>query len=95
MNGIRMLSDSRGEVCKAYGVYKHVDNVAYRSTVLLDTKGNLVSTEKSDLPVGLNMEEQLRHVQALHELDANSQGVGVPADWQPGEPINTVGFIQG
>lgn len=92
---VRMLSDTKGDVCRAYGVYKHLDNVAFRCTALLDTEGNLVSIEKSDLPVGLNMEEQLRHVQALHELDANSQGVGVPADWQPGELINTVGFIQG
>ena len=64
-----------------------------RSTFLLDTRGRVVSIEKSDLPVGLNMGEQLRHVQALHALRAAEGRVeGAPADWIPGQPLVEQGF---
>ena len=66
---------------------------SYRSTFLLDTRGRVVSIEKSDLPVGLNMGEQLRHVQALHALRAAEGRVqGAPADWVPGQPLVVQGF---
>ena len=64
-----------------------------RSTFLLDGSGRVVSIEKSDLPVGLNMGEQLRHVEALHALRAaEGQVQGAPADWEPGHPLVTQGF---
>ena len=42
--------------------------ILFRSTFLVDREGKIVSIEKCDLPVGLNMAEQLRHVAALNMI---------------------------
>ena len=92
MDNLRFVSDRQGQVAASYGVYKANENVAFRATFLLDPDMNVVSIEKCDIPVGLNIGEQLRQVQAALEMEKNP-GAGIPADWHPGDEINPDPFI--
>ena len=50
--GVRLASDPVGEVARLYGVYKTVENLAFRASFLIDPEGYVVAMEKCDLPVG-------------------------------------------
>ena len=51
---VRLASDPAGEVSRlyVYGVYKAVENLAFRASFLIDPEGYVVAMEKCDLPVG-------------------------------------------
>ena len=49
---VRLASDPAGEVSRLYGVYKAVENLAFRASFLIDPEGYVVAMEKCDLPVG-------------------------------------------
>ncbi|MEM6291906.1 MAG: redoxin domain-containing protein [Myxococcota bacterium] len=77
-----MVADTKHEICQAYGV-EHPDGVALRATFLIDKAGNVRSQMVNDLPLGRNMDEVIRLVDALafHE----EHGEVCPAGWQRGE----------
>merc|ERR1711874_695173 len=60
--GMRLASDPVGEVARLYGVYKTVENLAFRASFLIDPEGFVVAVEKCDFPVGRSMEEMVRVV---------------------------------
>jgi peroxiredoxin (alkyl hydroperoxide reductase subunit C) len=73
---IRLVSDPVGDVAKRYGVYKAEENVCFRSVFLLDPEGRVISVEKRDFPVGGNMVELVRQLQAAAgEEEADSESV--------------------
>ncbi len=76
-----MAADVKHEICQAYGV-EHGDGVALRATFLIDDKGIVRAQLVNDLPLGRNMDELLRLVDALafHE----EHGEVCPAGWQRG-----------
>lgn len=76
-----MAADVKHEICKAYGV-EHDDGVALRATFLIDDQGVVRAQLVNDLPLGRNMDELLRLVDALafHE----EHGEVCPAGWQRG-----------
>ncbi len=78
-----MASDLKHEICQAYGV-EHADGVALRATFLIDTAGVVRAQLVNDLPLGRNMDELLRLVDALafHQ----EHGEVCPAGWQRGQP---------
>ena len=49
---MRLASDPVGEVARLYGVYKTVENLAFRASFLIDPEGYVVAMEKCDFPVG-------------------------------------------
>ena len=77
-----MAADVKHEICQAFGV-EHGDGVALRGTFLIDAKGVVRSQQVNDLPLGRNMDELIRLVDALafHE----EHGEVCPAGWQRGE----------
>ena len=91
---IRLASDPTGDVAKKYGVYKEEENICYRALFIIDPDGKIITIEKCDLPVGCNMEEQLRQVQAAIIMENKKEG-GTPADWEVGQPICETGFRPG
>ncbi|MCY1436336.1 Alkyl hydroperoxide reductase C [compost metagenome] len=77
-----MAADISHEICKAYDV-ESADGVAFRGAFLIDTNGVVRSQIVNDLPLGRNMEELLRLVDALqfHE----EHGEVCPANWKKGD----------
>ena len=58
-------------------------NKIYRATYIIDSKGILRHYTISDLPVGRNVDEVYRLVQAFQYSDEN--GEVCPASWTPGK----------
>ena len=70
------------EICKAYDVEAE-DGVAYRGAFLIDTNGVVRSQIVNDLPLGRNMDELLRLVDALQFTEEH--GEVCPANWKKGD----------
>lgn len=68
---------------QAYGV-SHPDHVALRASFLIDRSGVVRHQVVNDLPLGRDVDEMLRMVDALqfHE----SHGEVCPAGWKTGAP---------
>ncbi|SFG05844.1 MULTISPECIES: peroxiredoxin [Neptunomonas] len=80
--GYTLVADVKHEICKAYDV-EHEAGVAFRGAFLIDKAGNVRSQIVNDLPLGRNMDELIRLVDALqfHE----EHGEVCPAGWNKGD----------
>ncbi len=74
-----MAADIKQEIMKAYDV-QSADGVAFRGAFLIDDKGVVRSQIINDLPLGRNMEELIRLVDALQFHEAH--GEVCPANWK-------------
>ena len=77
-----MIADVSHAICKAYDVEVEGAAVAYRGTFLIDREGKVRHQVVNDLPLGRNMDELIRMVDALqfHE----EHGEVCPAGWNKG-----------
>jgi peroxiredoxin (alkyl hydroperoxide reductase subunit C) len=77
-----LVADIKHEICKAYDV-EAGGGVAYRGSFLIDRAGNVRHQVVNDLPLGRNIDEMLRMVDALqfHE----EHGEVCPAGWNKGK----------
>ncbi|OOV88143.1 peroxiredoxin [Oceanospirillum linum] len=77
-----MVADVKHEICQAYDVEAE-GGVAFRGAFLIDQEGNVRSQIVNDLPLGRNMDELIRLVDALqfHE----EHGEVCPAGWNKGD----------
>ncbi|MEM7245127.1 MAG: peroxiredoxin [Acidobacteriota bacterium] len=80
--GFTMVADVKHEICRAYGV-ESPGGVAYRGAFVIDGEGTVRASIVHDLPLGRNVDELLRVVDALqfHE----KHGDVCPAGWNPGD----------
>jgi len=83
---IPLLSDITHQISKDYGVY--IDSgvnagVAFRGTFLIDPTGTLRQYSINDLPVGRNVDEIIRLLQAFQFVE--KYGEVCPSKWKPGE----------
>lgn len=78
-----LVADVNHQICQAYGVEHPTAHVALRGAFLIDKQGNVRSQIVNDLPLGRNMDELLRLVDALqfHE----QHGEVCPAGWNKGD----------
>ena len=82
---IPMIADITKSISKSYGalIEDGADaGIAFRATYIIDDKGILRHMSISDLPVGRNVEETLRLVQAFQYTD--KYGEVCHASWTPG-----------
>ncbi|MBK5416042.1 peroxiredoxin [Pseudomonas sp. TH31] len=77
-----MAADIKQEIMKAYDV-QSADGVAFRGAFLIDDKGVVRSQIINDLPLGRNIEELIRVVEALQFHEAH--GEVCPANWKKGD----------
>jgi peroxiredoxin (alkyl hydroperoxide reductase subunit C) len=77
-----MVADVSHEITKAYGV-EHPDSVALRASFLIDKAGVVRHQVVNDLPLGRNIDEMLRLVDALQFTEAH--GEVCPAGWVKGD----------
>jgi len=80
--GYTLAADMTHEICKAYDVESE-GGVAFRGAFLIDKEGNVRSQIVNDLPLGRNMDELIRLVDALQFHEAH--GEVCPAGWTKGD----------
>ena len=78
-----LVADVKHEICRAYDVELDPEGVALRGSFLIDKAGVVRHQVVNDLPLGRNIDEMLRMVDAVqfHE----QHGEVCPAGWQHGD----------
>lgn len=80
-----MLSDAGGRVGRVYGVYDEDAGVDVRGRFLIDPDGVVQAMEVLTPPVGRNVKETLRQVQAFQHVRAAAGAEATPSGWRPGK----------
>jgi alkyl hydroperoxide reductase subunit AhpC len=86
-----MLSDAGGRIGQMYGVYDEGAGVDIRGRFLIDPDGIIQAMEVLAPPVGRNVNELFRQVQAFQLVQASKGAEAAPSGWQPGKPTLKVG----
>jgi peroxiredoxin (alkyl hydroperoxide reductase subunit C) len=68
-----LVADTKHEICKAYDVEKADEGVAYRGSFLIDRAGVVRHQVVNDLPLGRNIDEMLRMVDALQFTEEHGE----------------------
>ena len=81
--GYTLVADMTHSICKDYDVETPDGAVAFRGSFLIDKEGQVRHQVVNDLPLGRNIDEMLRMVDALqfHE----EHGEVCPAGWSQGD----------
>ncbi len=77
-----IVSDLKKEISSAFDVL-NADGVAYRATFFIDEEFNIRHFLINDLPLGRNVEEAIRMIDALDHH--NTHGEVCPAGWKKGD----------
>lgn len=77
-----LVADMKHEICQAYDVESE-GGVAFRGSFLIDAAGVVRHQVVNDLPLGRNVDEMLRMVDALAFHETN--GEVCPAGWTEGD----------
>ena len=80
--GYPLVADIKHEICKAYDVEAD-GGVAYRGSFLINKAGVVVHQVVNDLPLGRDIDEMLRMVDALQFFEQH--GEVCPAGWRKGK----------
>lgn len=80
-----MLSDQGGRVGTLYGVFDPDSGVEMRGRFIIDPDGNVQGYEVLTPPVGRNVNETLRQVQAYQLVRASKGTEATPSGWMPGK----------
>jgi peroxiredoxin (alkyl hydroperoxide reductase subunit C) len=78
-----LAADMSHDICRAYDVELADGSGAYRGAFLIDRDGQIRSQIINDLPLGRNIDELLRLVDALQFHEKN--GEVCPAGWNKGD----------
>lgn len=77
-----LVADVTKDISRAYGVLLENAGIALRGTFLIDEEGQLRHMVINDLPLGRNIDEAIRMVDAL--TFNQKHGEVCPAEWKPG-----------
>lgn len=78
-----MVADVKHEITQSYGIEHPEDGVAMRASFLIDKDGIVQHQVVNNLPLGRNVDEMLRMVDALQFTE--KAGEVCPAGWQTGD----------
>ncbi len=78
-----LVADMTHAICKAYDVETPDGAVAYRGSFLIDKEGMVRHQVVNDLPLGRNIDEMLRMIDALQFTEEH--GEVCPAGWNQGD----------
>ena len=81
-----MLSDAGGKIGSIYGVYDEAGGVNTRGRFIIDPDGVIQAIEILTPPVGRNVSELFRQVQAFQLVRESKGSEATPSGWQPGKP---------
>ena len=80
-----MLSDTGGKVGTVYGVYDDEAGVETRGRFIIDPDGIVQGFEVLTPPVGRNVGETLRQIQAFQLVRESKGTEATPSGWKPGK----------
>ena len=80
-----MLSDGGGKVGSAYGVYDEGAGVENRGRFIIDPNGIVQGFEVLTPPVGRNVAETIRQIQAYQLVRESTRPEATPSGWRPGK----------
>lgn len=78
-----MAADMTHSICQSYGVEHPVAGIALRGVFIIDTNGVVRSQIVNDLPIGRNIDEIIRIVDAVQYFEEH--GEVCPAGWKKGD----------
>lgn len=78
-----MAADVTHMICQSYGVEHPVAGVAFRGAFLIDLNGVVRAQIVNDLPIGRNIDEIIRLIDAVQFFEEN--GEVCPAGWEKGK----------
>ncbi|TLU61832.1 peroxiredoxin C [Thalassotalea litorea] len=78
-----LVADVKHQICQAYDVEHPEAGVAFRGSFLIDEEGNVRHQVVNDLPLGRNIDEMLRMIDALQFH--SEHGEVCPAGWNKGD----------
>ena len=78
-----LIADVKHEICRAYDVEFGAAGVAFRGSFLIDKNGVVRHQVVNDLPLGRNIDEMIRMVDALQFTEEH--GEVCPAGWNKGK----------
>jgi len=81
--GYTLVADMNHNICKAFDVETPDGNVAFRGSFLIDRQGVVRHQIVNDLPLGRDIDEMLRMVDALQFFEEH--GEVCPAGWNKGK----------
>ncbi len=81
--GYTLVADVKHDICQAYDVEHPEAGVAFRASFLIDEDGLVRHQVVNDLPLGRNIDEMLRMVDALNFHQEH--GEVCPAGWEEGK----------
>ena len=79
-----LVADLKKEIARAYNVLDEEEGVALRGLFIINPEGVVQHATVNNLPVGRNVEETLRVLQAFQHVESNPDEV-CPANWTPGD----------
>lgn len=79
-----LAADMTHAICQSYGVEHPVAGVAFRGAFIIDKNGIVRSQIVNDLPIGRNIDEIIRTIDAVQFFEEN--GEVCPAGWHKGKP---------
>ncbi len=80
-----MMSDGGGKVGTVYGIYDADAGVETRGRFIIDPDGNVQGYEVLTPPVGRNVNESIRQVQAFQHVRNSKGSEALPSGWKPGK----------
>jgi alkyl hydroperoxide reductase subunit AhpC len=81
-----MVSDAAGRIGSIYGVYDEAAGVDVRGRFIIDPDGVIQAIEILAPPVGRNVSELIRQIQAFQLVRKTKGAEATPSGWQPGKP---------
>lgn len=81
-----MVSDAGGKIGAVYGVYDEAGGVNVRGRFIIDPDGVIQAIEILAPPVGRNVSELFRQIQAFQLVRKTAGAEATPSGWQPGKP---------
>ncbi|WED43019.1 peroxiredoxin [Legionella cardiaca] len=78
-----LAADVTHTICQSYGVEHPVAGVAFRGAFIIDKNGVVRSQIVNDLPIGRNIDELIRIIDAVQFFEEH--GEVCPAGWQKGK----------
>jgi peroxiredoxin (alkyl hydroperoxide reductase subunit C) len=80
-----MVSDGTGNIGKIYGVYDENAGVEMRGRFIIDPDGTVQAIEILTPPVGRNVAEMIRQIQAFQHVRKTEGKEATPSGWRPGK----------
>jgi peroxiredoxin 2/4 len=77
-----LVADLNKSIARSYHVLKEEEGIAYRGLFLIDRQGLVRHQLVNDLPLGRNVDEVIRLLDAL--ITFENEGEVCPANWQKG-----------